>query len=121
MPTSERVNAFIQTVVSGNTVRAIEEFYHPNASMQENQHPLRSGKATLIKHEKEALDKVESMSTAMPKHVLIDGNKVVIEWDISFTYKGGRAVRIRELALQEWEGDLIHREQFFYDSKQLEA
>jgi ribosomal silencing factor RsfS len=36
MPTRERVAAFITSVVGGDHVRAIADYYHEDASMQEN-------------------------------------------------------------------------------------
>jgi ribosomal silencing factor RsfS len=36
MPTRDRVAAFITSVVGGDHVRAIADYYHEDASMQEN-------------------------------------------------------------------------------------
>jgi hypothetical protein len=41
MPSKKIVDAFIASVVSGRHVEAIERFYAPHASMQENMSPPR--------------------------------------------------------------------------------
>jgi hypothetical protein len=51
MPSRARVAAFIASVVGGDHVRAIADFYHENASMQENLQPPRRGRAALTAHE----------------------------------------------------------------------
>lgn len=43
MPTQERLADFIATVVRNEHVEAIERFYAPHATMQENNAPPRAG------------------------------------------------------------------------------
>jgi ketosteroid isomerase-like protein len=45
MPSRERVEAFIASVVAGDHVRAIADYYTEDASMQENLQPPRRGRA----------------------------------------------------------------------------
>jgi len=49
----------------------------------------------------------------------VHGEHVVIRWIFEFEWQDGRRSRIEELAWQEWAGDRIAREQFFYDPAQL--
>lgn len=51
MPSRERVEAFIASVVAGDHVRAIADYYTEDASMQENLQPPRRGRAALMGHE----------------------------------------------------------------------
>ncbi|MEM1358954.1 MAG: nuclear transport factor 2 family protein, partial [Bacteroidota bacterium] len=46
-------------------------------------------------------------------------NKVVIKWKFRFEWKNNTVTEIEELAYQEWEGDKIKREQFYYDPQQF--
>jgi hypothetical protein len=66
MPTRERVQAFIDRVVSGAHDRAIAEFYHPDASMQENLKPPRLGPDALIAHEQAAMARRKHIHTHVP-------------------------------------------------------
>ena len=43
MPSRDRVEAFVGLVEQARYVEALEQFYHPDASMQDNQQPPRVG------------------------------------------------------------------------------
>ena len=115
MPSRERVEAFIAAVVAGDHVRAIADFYHEDASMQENLLPPRRGRALLMAHEAKVLQRVK-MHTHPDPHFLVDGDHVVINWTFDATGKDGITRRLDELALQRWAGDRIAEERFVYDS-----
>jgi hypothetical protein len=116
MPSRERVEAFIAAVVGGDHVRAIADYYHEAASMQENlQTPRRQGRALLMAHEAKVLERTK-MYTHPDPLFLVDGNRVVINWTFDATGKDGVTRRLNELALQRWEGDRIAEERFVYDS-----
>ena len=55
MPSRERVLALVAMVEEARFVEAIEEFYHPHASMQENQEPPRVGRDRLVAEERATL------------------------------------------------------------------
>ena len=46
---------------------------------------------------------------------VVEGDRVAINWVFEFVYKSGKTGRFDEVALQEWRGDKIFRERFFYD------
>jgi ketosteroid isomerase-like protein len=119
MPTRERVQDFILMVERGEYVKAIEDFYHPEASMQENGEPLRVGRQTLIEHERAVLASLKGMRTRRVETYLVDGDRVVINWVFEMTGRDGKARTLDELALQSWDGDRIARERFFYDPVQI--
>ena len=116
MPTRERVHDFIAAVVSNDHVRAIAEFYHEDASMQENGLEPRRGRDFLMQHEAKALARVQSVHTHTPRAVLVDGDLVAIRRVFDFLGKDGVTRRIEEMALQRWDGDRIREERFFYDT-----
>jgi hypothetical protein len=115
MPSRERVEAFIAAVVAGDHVRAIADYYHEEASMQENLQPPRRGRAALMAHEAKVLQRVK-MYTHPDPIFLVDGDHVVINWIFDATGKDGIARRLNELALQHWAGDRIAEERFVYDA-----
>jgi ketosteroid isomerase-like protein len=115
MPSRERVKSFI-ALVCIDPVRAIADFYHEDASMQENlQAPPRLGREVLMAHEAKVLQRV-TMYTHPDPLFLIDGDNVVINWTFDATGKDGITRRLNELALQRWRGDRIAQERFVYDS-----
>lgn len=116
MPSRERVENFIASVVGGDHVRAIADYYHEDASMQENlQSPPRRGRAALMAHEAKVLERMK-MHTHPDPIFLVDGDHVVINWTFDATGKDGITRRLNELALQRWVGDRIAVERFVYDS-----
>jgi ketosteroid isomerase-like protein len=119
MPDRKTVDAFIAQVVAGDHVGAINDWYHEDAWMQENQAPPRAGgRASLMAQEAATLDRAESVETELLGGPLIDGDHVAIRWRFSFEFKGGKTMRQEEIAWQTWRGDKIAEETFFYDPGQ---
>lgn len=119
MPTIERVQDLIAAVQTGRYVEAIETFYAEDATMRENLGAPRGGRSTLVAHETAVLSGLERMATRDVGAVLIDGDRVVINWVFEMSGRDGVVRRMDELALQTWSGDRIVEEQFYYDPGQL--
>src|SRR5450755_1227665 len=92
MPSRTRLDEFIAVVEAGDHAGAIERYYTEDASMQENTLPPRVGRDALVARD-----------------------HVAIHWIFELTDKSGKVRRVDEVALQEWRGDRIFRERFFYD------
>lgn len=116
MPDRARVDRFIDAVVNGDHVDAIRDFYHPDATMQENLSDPRMGRETLMAHEANAMARVAKVETKPVTTYLVDGDNVAIRWTFIMTDKSGVSRQLEELSLQRWSGDRIATEQFFYDS-----
>ncbi|GAB5501459.1 nuclear transport factor 2 family protein [Pyruvatibacter sp.] len=117
MPDKQRVERFIDAVVHGDHVEAIRDFYHEDATMQENLGEPRRGRDTLMAHEAKALSNMQKMETKPVATFLVDGDNVAIRWTFIMTDKAGTRRQLEEVSLQRWDGDRIASEQFFYDSK----
>lgn len=116
MPDRSRVEAFIAEVVHGDQVTAIRDFYHDDATMQENMAEPRRGRDALMEHEAAALARNRRMETHPVTTYLIDGDNVAIRWTFERVSMKGERRRLEEVALQQWDGDRIRTERFFYDS-----
>jgi ketosteroid isomerase-like protein len=114
MPTRARLDEFIAVVVSGDHAGAIERYYTEDATMQENAAAPRVGRDLLVAQERATLERVQGVTSTCVS-VVHEGDRVAINWVFDFTYLSGRTARIDEVALQEWRGDRIFRERFFYD------
>ncbi|HUP97873.1 MAG TPA: nuclear transport factor 2 family protein [Usitatibacter sp.] len=119
MPSPERIEEFIGTVERNAHVEAIERFYAPQASMQENDKPPRVGRELLVENERAALLHMHALRSTCMRPVLAAGDHVVIRWVFEFTRPDGTPVKLDELAYQRWAGDRIVEEKFFYDPAQL--
>ena len=114
MPTRARLDEFIAAVVSGDHAGAIERYYTEDATMQENAADPRVGRDLLVAQERATLERVKSVISTCVSAIL-GGDRVAIHWIFDFIYHAGRTGRIDEVALQEWRGDRIFRERFFYE------
>lgn len=115
MPSKEIVEQFIKRVEENKHDKAIEEFYHMNASMQENNSEPKIGKKFLVENEQKILANVKSLTSKCIRPVFISDDYVAIRWKFSFTWKNNTNTTIEEIAHQRWENNQIIEEKFFYD------
>ena len=114
MPSRARLDEFIATVESNDHAGAIERYYTEDASMQENAAPPRVGRDVLVAHERALLEQMTQVHSKCVSST-VEGDRVAIHWIFELTDKAGKVYRFDEVALQEWRGDKIFRERFFYD------
>jgi ketosteroid isomerase-like protein len=119
MPSRTRVAELISYVQAGKYVEAISDFYAETAFMKENHGEPRIGRDNLIKHERAVLAGLAQMRTERVGAVLVDGDRVIINWVFEMTSRDGKKRLLDELALQKWSGERIVEEQFYYDPAQL--
>ena len=120
MPARETVEAFVAQVLRGEHVEAIRDWYADDASMQENQDAPRLGRETLMEGERQTLARQAEVKTELVSPVIVDGDRVAIHWRFTFVSKKGHTASFEEIAWQEWRGDKVWREQFFYDPAQMQ-
>jgi hypothetical protein len=120
MPSQETLLRFIARVEENAHADAIEEFYAPNASMQENNLPPRVGRDLLVANERAVLARSRSVKSKCVHPVFVNGDYVVVRWIFEFEYLDNSRMRMEELAYQRWEGERIVEEKFFYDPRQLQ-
>ena len=114
MPSRARLHEFIAVVEAGDHAGAIERYYTEDASMRENAAAPRVGRDLLVAQERATLERVKSVASTCVTSIP-EGDRVAINWVFDFTYHSGKTAGIDEVALQEWRGDRIFRERFFYD------
>ena len=119
MVSRARVEAFVKCVSENRFLEAIEEFYAPEASMQENVGALRHGRDALLENEKRVLAGSRSVRVRPVESWFVEGNESVVHWTFEFVTKDGHAVVLDELAHQVWSGERIVRERFYYDPAQM--
>ena len=118
MPSSETLEKFIARVESNAHAEALEEFYTPNSTMQENQAAPRAGRDAHVAHERKVLSRVKSVTSQCVRPVLVNGDHVAIRWIFCFERMDGSTMRMEEIAWQRWEGEKVAEETFFYDPAQ---
>lgn len=119
MPSRETVRKFVDVVVAGRHDEAIELFYAEDASMQENLGELRQGRAGLVERERQVMGLFQEIRTTCVEPVFVQGDNVAINWIFEFVQADGKTSTINEVAIQQWQGDKIVRERFYYDPAQV--
>lgn len=114
MPTSDRVCAFIARVEALDHLGAIHDFYHADATMQENLGQKREGIGALLAGEAAALERMGGAPATHCVSYAINGNAVFINWRFEMG-PGEPKHLLDEVALQVWDGDRIRSERFYYD------
>jgi ketosteroid isomerase-like protein len=120
MPSRARLDEFIAVVEAGDHAGAIERYYTEDSSMQENALPPRVGRDLLVAHERGVLARMSHVYSKAVSSV-VEGDRVGIHWIFELTDKSGKVHRVDEVAWQEWRGDRIFRERFFYDPSRPKA
>ena len=84
--------------------------------MQENLGDIRSGRAKLVEHERNVMALFKEIRSHCVGPFFIEGDRVVINWQFEFIDASGKtALEMDEIAVQQWQGDKIQRERFYYD------
>jgi hypothetical protein len=119
MPTRPTLDRFVDTVLAGDFIGAIESFYLEGASMRENLDAPRVGRDVLVEGERRVMSGFKSIVAELAGPVLANGDRVAIPWRFAFTGADGAVRTLQEIAWQRWEGERIAEETFFYDPRQL--
>jgi hypothetical protein len=114
----EEINELIALAKAGKFLEAIQRFYAEDATMQENQGAPRVGLAELLENERNVLARVPDIHVESVEWVMSDSNRSAINWVFAYTDPAGYAVRLDEIAVQEWSDGKIVRERFYYDPAQ---
>jgi len=74
----------------------------------------------LVAHERAAPARMAPVYSKALSSV-VEGERVAIHWNFELADKTGKVRRFDEIAFQEWRGDKIFRERFFYDPATISA
>jgi hypothetical protein len=118
MPSTQTLERFINCVEANDHIKALQEFYLPDSSMQENQMSPRVGVTAHILNEQRVLPRAKSMTSTCVRPVAVNGDTVAIRWIFEFNWLDGSTTRMEEIAWQRWEGERVAEETFFYDPAQ---
>lgn len=105
-------------VEGGRFVEAIEAFYAEDATAQENLGRTTVGRAALVEKERAALTRNDIVARK-GSVLLVDGDRVAINWVFEMTDDTRTTRVLDEIAWQRWEGDRIVEERFYYDPGQM--
>ena len=117
----DRVESLIGYIQGGKILDAMTEFYHDDATMQENKNEPRRGLEANIEHEKKFLSQVKEFhgfgATAVGVSESSEGTgDALVESWLEFTNTEGTKVRLEQVSVTRWVDGKIKSERFYYDS-----
>jgi hypothetical protein len=102
-------------ILNGETIRGMEIYYADNVEMQDNEEPLRIGKANCISVEQNNLSKLKDVHTRLLNQAINEDTGVVLsEWENTYTYKDGRVFILRTVSVQTWYNGAVVKEKYYY-------
>ena len=104
-----------EDVLSGKAMDAFEKYYADDVVMQENSEEPRRGKAANRKAEEEFFGSVEAFNGGSVKASAASGDVTFSEWEYDITFKGGKRVKMNQVAVRRWKDGKIVNERFYYD------
>ena len=104
-----------EDVLSGKAMDAFEKYYADDVVMQENSEEPRRGKAANRKAEEEFFGSVEAFNGGSVKASAASGDVTFSEWEYDITFKGGKRVKMNQVAVRRWKDGKIVTERFYYD------
>src|SRR5204862_7172895 len=100
-------NQLNQQILSGDALGAFEKFYADDVVMQENVEEPRVGKDTNRKLEQEFFASVEQFHGAKLLGSAVNGDVSYSEWEDDITFKGGKRVKMTQVAARRWKGGKV--------------
>ena len=114
----EKVKTIYDMIFSGQLLDAFEQYYHDDVVMQEATGVVREGKEKNRGYEQQFLDSVQEIHGGGVDGIAAneeDGVTMVESW-MDVTFKDGNRVKLEQVAVQRWEGDLVIHERFYYNA-----
>lgn len=121
MSIQRNIERLIQFVEAGDYLTAIETLYAPDATMQENNLPPRSGLLALLENERLMMQNFKQIHQSTAISYVVEGDRAAINWLFDITLQDGSRFQLDEIAYQQWKDGKIVRERFFYDPAQTQA
>ena len=116
MTYKEKAQDIYNLIGQGKLLDAFDKYYGDNVVMTEPR-GTREGKATCRSYEEQFLSSVQEFHGMEVKKVGSDEANATsfVESTMDVTFKDGNRVNMEQVAVQQWEGDHIVHERFYYN------
>lgn len=102
-------------ILSGDALGAFESFYADEVVMQENSDEPRVGKDTNRKLEQDFFSSIEQFHGAKVLGSAVNGDISYSEWEYDYTPKGGKRLKLTQIAARRWKNGKVAHERFYYN------
>lgn len=104
-------------IMAGESMKALDKFYHDDASMGENDQPPTIGKAANIAREKEFFAGVEKVRDFSVMTNGAGDTCSFSQWNMDFDHKVHGTQTFTQVSMRTWKDDKIIKETFYYGGK----
>ena len=119
MTYKEKVQDIYNLLGQGQLLNAFDKYYAEDVVMTEPR-GTRTGKAECRAYEEQFLNNIEEFHSLEINKVGSDeaAGTSFVESTMDVTFKGGHRAKMEQVAVQQWQGDQIVHERFYYDNAQ---
>jgi SnoaL-like polyketide cyclase. len=117
----ERIQKMYGMIGQGQSMEALEEFYHEDVEVIEATGEVRKGKAVQRESLKGWFDSISEMHGGGTGKITAneaDGITMVESW-IDATFKNGNRWKLEEVGVQHWQDGKIIKERFYYNAPNM--
>lgn len=113
----DHVTEFLRLLRTGQTLLAMEQFYHPEVVVFENRKLARAGLRQCLDYEREQLATQPNPPEFKVTSWAVNPNtdRAFAEYTVRFLAPNGRPLRLEQVAVQKWSGAKIVEERFYYE------
>jgi len=108
------VEDLIAKVVGGKALEAFDKYYADDVEMQENEQSPRVGKAACRAFEEDFFSKIKAVRTNVCDGYVISGGQAYIVYRMDVDHADMGAMKMSEVAIQQWSNGKVVREKFVY-------
>lgn len=114
----ESVSQLNQMILEGKILDAFDQFYGDEVTMQDNETPVRVGKAACREFEESFVNNLTEFRGAKVNNVMVseEAGVAAIEWEFDYTHKEWGERNYTQVAVQRWQDGKIVSEKFVYNS-----
>ncbi|MBC8110491.1 MAG: nuclear transport factor 2 family protein [Verrucomicrobia bacterium] len=109
---STTLDELIAMMAEGKSMEAFEKFYHDDLEKADLDGIVHKGKKVNEKIGYELISKVVAVRDFTAVGKIINGNRSFLVWSLDFDHADNGAVKVTQVAIQDWEDGKIIRERF---------
>jgi len=110
------VQELMNCVAGGRILDAMNRYYDPSVTMQENANPPCAGLAANIEREKAFVASIREWRGLQIKAMAVNDDVSFIEYTIDFVNTSGIPMHNEQVSVARWKNGKIIHERFYYDS-----
>ncbi len=112
----EKVSALNDLILQGQTLEALDRFYHDQVQIQDSKAQNCPEKLLNKQNKKAFFSEITEFRSGQPLKVAIGEKITMVEWYFDFLHKQLGHQQYNMLAVQEWLGGKIIKEKYYYES-----